>query len=71
MRRKLSINYPRDDIHAFSKHSPARARAPDIGIAHTSAADYRCAARLSHATHTHAPVQMMMITAGVSMLCAQ
>jgi len=32
--RKLSINCQRDDIYAFSKHSPAHARAPDIRIAH-------------------------------------
>lgn len=58
-------------IYMFSKHSPARARAPDIRIAHISVADrVLCAARLSHATHTYVPVQMM-ITAGVSMLCAQ
>jgi len=55
--RKLSINCQRDDIHAFSKHSPARARAPDIRIAHTSVADHRCdvcCAFVTRDTHTHA-----------------
>lgn len=55
MRRKLSINCQRDDIHMFSKHSPARARAPDIRIAHTSVAGRPCAVRCAFVTRdTHA-----------------
>lgn len=42
-------------IYMFSKHSPARARAPDIRIAHISVADRRCAVCCAFVTrYTHA-----------------
>lgn len=52
--RKLSINCQRDDIYAFSKHSPARARAPDIRIAHINSCSLSVCyvLRVCHTRHT-------------------